>query len=269
MKNIRLFALVTIATSAMACSSNGKNAVVIPQEQSLKGDLKDYYLVVDKQYTIVKNEGTFSNNMITVELKRTDEDLPFGQPQIVGYARTPDNNDDYYEVGFGIELLDESGNVVIKKGATETGMSGVYSPDDVVEMASMAPGDQGSIRWSFQEDKLKNVTSFRVLSVYKLTSGSGGSSASDDSSTSAVTTTSANNWDSVIDDYEEFIDKYIVLLKKAKAGDMDAVSEYATILTKAQEIQGKLSNAQSSLSTSQVARFTKIMTKMASVASSM
>lgn len=269
MKNIRLFTLVSIAASAMACSSNGDNLVVTPQDQSLKGDLKDYYLVVDKKYTIVKDEGTFSNNMITVELKRTDEELPFGQTQVVAYDRSPSNNDDYYEVGFGIELLDESGNVVTKYSATATGMSGVYSSDDVTEMASMAPGEQGSIRWSFQDDEIKGVTSFRILSVCKSTSGSGDSSDSDESSTSEVSTTSDNNWDSVIDDYEEFIDKYIALLKKAKAGDASAMTEYASMLANAQNLQGKLSNAQSSLSTAQAARFSKIMTKLASAAASM
>lgn len=273
MKNIRLFTLATIAAWAMACSSNGDNMLVTPQDKALKGDLKDYYLVVDKEYPIVKDGGAFTNNMITVELTRTDEDLPFGDTPVEGYGTTRYDEGSYYQVGFGIELLDKDGNVVTKKSATATGFGGVYSNDDVTEMASMAAGEQGSIRWTFKEEELNGVTSFRILSAYQSASGSssdsnGDSLDSDNSSSSEVSTTSDNNWDSVIDDYEEFIDKYIALLKKAKAGDMDAVSEYASMLSKAQSLQSKLNSAQNDLTTAQAARFSKIVTKMASAATS-
>lgn len=46
---------------------------------------------------------------------------------------------------------------------------------------------------------------------------------------------SGNNWDSVLDDYEEYFDQYVKLLKKAKNGDVSALTEYAKMLEKAQK----------------------------------
>lgn len=273
MNNIKLFTFLAVMACAVACSSKADNVVVTPQDCSLSGELKDYYNVVDKEYTIAKGSGFISNNLITVELKRTDTDLPFGDTPVSGYGTTRYDVDSYYKVGFGIELLDESGNVIVKKGATATGLGGVYSDDDVVELADMASGEQGSVRWSFEDDEVKNAKSFRILSSYKSASGSssGGSSAdSDDSSSeSSVSSSGSSDMDALIDSYEEYVTDYIKLMKKAQAGDMTAMTEYPALLENAQDLQNKLNKSQGDMSTAQAARFSRIITKMASAASAM
>ena len=77
-----------------------------------------------------------------------------------------------------------------------------------------------------------------------------------------VSESTSNNWDSVLDEYESFVDEYIQLYKKAKAGDVSAVGEYAECLQKAESLQSKLESAKNELTTAQAARLTKIVNKL-------
>ena len=70
------------------------------------------------------------------------------------------------------------------------------------------------------------------------------------------------DWDSLLDSYEEYVDMYISLLKKASAGDLSAVSEYTSYMSKAQEVSQKMADATSKLSPAQLSRFNKINQKM-------
>lgn len=78
---------------------------------------------------------------------------------------------------------------------------------------------------------------------------------------------SGNNWDSVLDDYEEYFDQYVKLLKKAKNGDVSALTEYAKMLEKAQSIGNKLERAKGDLTANQSTRFLKIQQKLLNAAS--
>ncbi len=79
-------------------------------------------------------------------------------------------------------------------------------------------------------------------------------------------TSSSDDWDSVLDDYEEYVDSYIRLFKKAQNGDLSAMSEYASMLDKANSLSNKLEKAEDSMTSKQLARYEKITLKMASVA---
>lgn len=71
-----------------------------------------------------------------------------------------------------------------------------------------------------------------------------------------------SDWDKILDDYEEFVNKYIKLAKKAQNGDMSAITEYAKILEKAQSLSEKLEKAKSDLTVKQANRYAKISLKM-------
>jgi hypothetical protein len=75
----------------------------------------------------------------------------------------------------------------------------------------------------------------------------------------------SGDWDSVLDDFEDFVDSYVKLYKKAMDGDMSAISEYPGVLSKAESLSNKLSNAESDLTSAQLSRYTKILNKMTSV----
>lgn len=77
------------------------------------------------------------------------------------------------------------------------------------------------------------------------------------------------DWDSLLDSYEEYVDMYISLLKKASSGDLSAVSEYTSYMSKAQEVSQKMANATSKLSPAQLSRFNKINQKMLQAAQNM
>lgn len=82
-----------------------------------------------------------------------------------------------------------------------------------------------------------------------------------------VSTTNSTDWDRYLDSYEEFIDKYIQLLKKSQSGDMSALIEYAEYMEKANDLQSKMEKAKGDLSTSQIKRFMDLQTRLANAAS--
>ncbi len=78
-----------------------------------------------------------------------------------------------------------------------------------------------------------------------------------------VVTVGDEDWDSVLDEYEKYCDKLVAAAKKAKAGDVSVMTEYASLLESAESLQKKLENAGPNLSASQAARLNKIAAKMA------
>ena len=95
------------------------------------------------------------------------------------------------------------------------------------------------------------------------------SSTADDDNNFSSNESDSEDWDSILDSYENYVDKYISLAKKAASGDASAMSEYAELAEEAQELSSKLSNAKSDLSSSQLSRYTKITQKMANAAQQM
>ena len=79
----------------------------------------------------------------------------------------------------------------------------------------------------------------------------------------------SKDWDGLLDSYEEYVDEYVSFFKKASNGDMDALSEYPSLLEKAQSLSDELSGAQGSMSSSQWSRYMRITNKMANVAAGM
>ena len=70
--------------------------------------------------------------------------------------------------------------------------------------------------------------------------------------------------DDVLNEYEKYVDKCIALMKKAQAGDMSAMTEYAKLAEQAQKLAEKVEKVADSMSAAQIARYTKITQKLAS-----
>lgn len=88
-------------------------------------------------------------------------------------------------------------------------------------------------------------------------------SSSAESSSSEI---SAGSLDEALDQYEEFVDSYVKLLKKAAEGDEGAVSEYMEMLQKAEGVAEQLSKAEKEMTTEQLNRLMKIQTKLTQAA---
>ncbi|MDE6792538.1 MAG: hypothetical protein K2J48_05600 [Muribaculaceae bacterium] len=74
---------------------------------------------------------------------------------------------------------------------------------------------------------------------------------------------SSNNWDSILDEYEQYCNKLASMSKKALAGDVTVMAQYSSTLEQAQRLADKLENAQGEMTPAQVARLNKIAAKMA------
>lgn len=87
----------------------------------------------------------------------------------------------------------------------------------------------------------------------------------DESETVAEETTastSGEDWNAILDKYEKYCDQMVSLAKKVKAGDVSVMTEYASALESAQELQTKLDNAKNDMTAAQAARLSKIAAKM-------
>jgi hypothetical protein len=85
---------------------------------------------------------------------------------------------------------------------------------------------------------------------------------------STSSTSSSSDWSALLDDYEQLIDSYIRLMKKAQAGDITAVTEYPTVMQKALSVQQKLEEGQANgdLSADDIQKLLKLQQKMMSAA---
>lgn len=100
------------------------------------------------------------------------------------------------------------------------------------------------------------------------TSSNGSSNTPPSSSASSSSASASSDWDDVLDEYEEFVDNYIKLLKKAKDGDLSAMTQYVPMMEKAQKLANKLDKA-GELTPAQAARYAKINARMAQAAQSL
>lgn len=75
----------------------------------------------------------------------------------------------------------------------------------------------------------------------------------------------SEDWDALLDSYEQYVDKYISFAKKVNNGDLSALTEYTSLMQKTNDLGEKMQNAKSEMSASQLARYMKILNKMAKV----
>lgn len=267
MKNVKYLGLALMTVCLLSsCGGGGKSGnaksepiVVKPAQVQLKGDLSSYFEVVEKGYNINADENSYSRNaMITVELKRIGGNMPFKPAEGNPFGT---NGGEKYHYGFGIELLDENGSPVQIKPANSGGMSGPYSNDDLTTIIKLAAGETGYIRWSFSQDEVAKAKSFRITSALEKSSGSVNAQASEETSA-----TDTKKWDDILVSYEKYIDQYIKLYKKAQGGDVSAITEYASMMEKANDLTEKLQGAGDELTAAQAKKFAKLQTKLANAA---
>lgn len=224
------------------CNNTPKTLKLKPEQTRISGALGGFYAVVDKEYQV---EEDWMFQAFNVEIERTSNSSPFNSSSTapMGISRDGVNT----HIGFGFELFDKDGNI-LKSYKPEDGHC---DKDDIEHIINLSNGETYTLKCLIDNDEelLKKVVSFRILSVIQ----------KDNSSPSSATNT---NWDSVLDEYEKFVDNYITLYKKATAGDMSAITEYANCLESAEKLQEKLDNAQSSLTSAQLSRYTRITNKM-------
>lgn len=77
----------------------------------------------------------------------------------------------------------------------------------------------------------------------------------------------ATDWDSLIDSYEQYVNKVIPYIDKATKGDLSALAEYPALMQKTVELSEKIEKAKGDMSASQLRRYVKITEKLSDAAS--
>lgn len=77
-------------------------------------------------------------------------------------------------------------------------------------------------------------------------------------------TSGSEDYDKMLDDYDEYVTEYVSFYKKAMKGDQSALAEYPAMMEKAAKLQESMQQAQGNnqLSVKQITRMSKIQTKM-------
>ena len=167
MKNFKFLLIACFAFLLASCGGkkgNSDEAIKLtPETTHIKGELGDYFEVVDKEYTVTTND---LGDLVSIEVKRTDVDYAFDIKGVepYGYSGRGVNG----HAGFGIEILDENGNVIEKSAATTGGIGGMYSSDDMKEALKLRADETGTVRWLFHFDTNKKPAKFRLTSAYEI-----------------------------------------------------------------------------------------------------
>ena len=85
----------------------------------------------------------------------------------------------------------------------------------------------------------------------------------------STTSSASNDFDEVLDSYEEYVDQYVSYMKKAANGDMSALTEYPALMEKAQEVSKKLEDSKDEMSAAQASRYMQITNKMTAATTQM
>jgi hypothetical protein len=94
-------------------------------------------------------------------------------------------------------------------------------------------------------------------------------STSSTTSSETTTSTTTKDWDSVLDQYETFVDDYVNALKKASKGDMSVYADMESLMEKAEELGDELDDVKNELTPSQAKRHMSILEKMTNAAADM
>lgn len=260
MKTFKYFAMAAFAVVALVFASCGGSKSddtfeVTVDNTTIGGKLSQYFSLADKTYKY--NKGIIDK--VTVELTCIEP--------------LPENLKAY----IGVEVLDEDGTVI------SAGKPDAWSFNDYEVLRQASPGQTVTIEIkNHQNVGDEKPAKIRLSSIVEEDGDSTSSSyssdsddddssldddgSSDDDSDTASSSSGSQDWDALLNSYEQYVNKYVSLAKKASKGDISALTEYAEFLEKAQDLSEKMSDAKGEMSTSQWARYMKITNKMASIA---
>lgn len=263
---LAITAFVIILVSCGGGSNSDSNSATLSIEENAMGAFSQYG-TFSGDVTITPQDGSDSSYVCLVPLKITR-----------GVAWK-------YSLDFQVSIADENHTTIIDFGYHRFDVQGEYDSGQ----SFLLPGNQNQ-KFEFDLtadvwEKVKSKGKYFIIqcktdsediSAYKGSSSSDDSFNSDDNYSScdddygsSDDSSGSDDWDSILDSYESYVDDCISLMEKAAAGDMSALTEYPSLMEDAQELQDKLSNAQSDLSSSQVARYTEITQKLTEAAQNM
>jgi hypothetical protein len=267
----REFGLLIAALALVACGGSTKKQVaptdkaveLKPYETKVKGYLSSVFEVVEGSYKLDYKADYLATGKIQVKVKSIGK----GNPKDYGFR---DGN------GGPLYLT-----VCTKEGMPIADFADIPSSFEADGLLKDMVTKVGEENWILFESRIlrgvlpDDAATFIVTSKQKEEEKESDSRplttiSSDDEGDSegfgAPTETSNRNWDKVLDDYEEYVDRAIAIIKKIHAGDnMDALTDYPDMMEKAKDLEESLEKAGDSndLSSKQIKRMTAIQVKLA------
>ena len=264
--------VIAIALGLILTACNG-----VPTEKTVKvsgvkvnGQGGEYMKVIDGDYTL-----TTKNIMISIPVKlELTKKIPIEYPEMLN-----------------IELL-----TTVKSGSAFKGDGSRFVPEygQITKLREFLSGKVGDVivlnfKWSSlnkgkQSKFMSEVEGFEVKSTdisiqyehdpieiakaearAKNYEDNKPKKAKEAKEAKETKSSGSAKYDKMLDDYEEYVDQYIVLYKKAMKGDSSAMTEYPALMQKATKFQNSMISAQQSnnLSVKQITRMSAIQMKMA------
>lgn len=281
MKVLKYLSFAVLLLCLASCGKGDENSVTLKVETEL-GPLADYIKVTDQEVVVKmsdeKEDGAdckvITSSLALEVIKSVASNHSFYFDVVV-------LDKDHVEIGtlpyFNIESISDYDNGdltnVLLAGSLRAQMK------DSDKVAEITPEDQEEMNKIFKEGVyivIKPNDPNAKFEEYKgksssaeVVESSDDTIAEDEDIAVSSSSSSSQDWDAMLDSYEEYVDNYISLLKKAANGDKSAMAEYPALMKKAQEFGNEMKNAQGSMSASQLARYTKISTKMLKAAQEM
>lgn len=281
MKVLKYLSFAVLLLCLASCGKGDENSVTLKVETEL-GPLADYIKVTDQEVVVKmsdeKEDGAdckvITSSLALEVIKSVASNYSFHFDAVV-------LDKDHVEIGtlpsFDVESIYDSDNGdlsdVLLAGSLRAQMK------DSDKVAKITPEDQEELNKIFKEGAyivIKPIDPDAKYEEYKgkssnaeVVESSDDTIAEDEDIAVSSSSSSSQDWDAMLDSYEEYVDNYISLLKKAANGDRSAMAEYPALMKKAQEFGNEMRNAQGSMSASQLARYTKISTKMLKAAQEM
>lgn len=267
MKKLKYLTVALLAVLIASCggSKDGKS-VTLTVETEL-GELSNYMSVTDTEVTIVMNEkGSVAASLGFNVTKAVASNFSYSFDVEVldkNHIKIADLTDLKIEEKYDSDNGDL--RYTLLNGTTRAEMDGYVSDSDWDKISS--EGVYVRIKPDYDSAKYATYKGGSIVESSDESSSEVDETADADETTDVSEANSGDNsYDEMLDSYEEFVDQYIKLMKKAKQGDMSATTEYMDYLQKAQELGEKMANAKGDLTAKQLARYTKIMAKMAKAA---
>lgn len=179
------------------------------------------------------------------------------------YKKYPDYTNEF-KLSFSVTLYDEKGNFIAE------GYLGYGE-----ELAALKNGESTKVTLSIPKEYRQKAATFIVSSKLRCGEDSPTSSATEpstettDASSETATeetnednsSSSSEDYDAVLNEYEEYTNKLLSMLKKVEAGDMSAYADYMGLVESMTSLDKKLINAKKEMTNAQAARFLRIQAK--------
>ncbi|MGM9867916.1 MAG: DUF6591 domain-containing protein [Lepagella sp.] len=281
MKVLKYLSFAVLLLCLASCGKGDENSVTLKVETEL-GPLADYIKVTDQEVVVKmsdeKEDGAdckvITSSLALEVIKSVASNYSFHFDAVV-------LDKDHVEIGtlpsFDVESIYDSDNGDLSDVLLAGSLRAQMKHSE--EVAKITPEDQEELNKIFKEGAyivIKPIDPDAKYEEYKgkssnaeVVESSDDTIAEDEDIAVSSSSSSSQDWDAMLDSYEEYVDNYISLLKKAANGDRSAMAEYPALMKKAQEFGNEMKNAQGSMSASQLARYTKISTKMLKAAQEM